>query len=77
MHILKIILLFMGLYPAITSAGYPSADNEYINDFAHIIDDNIEQELYKKLYDVEYYSGVEISIATIDTYGQYHTDLLI
>lgn len=38
MYILKIILLFMGLYPTIASAGYQSADNEYINDFLHIID---------------------------------------
>ena len=73
MHILKIILLILALIPTIALAEYPSAKNEYMNDFAQIIDDDIEQAISKKLYDVEYYSGVEISVATIENYGKYGT----
>jgi len=73
MNKLKLLLLFMLLSPLLLVAEYPYTTNEYVNDFAKIIDTSIEEELHQKLYDVEYYSGVEITVITIDTYAQYET----
>lgn len=70
---MKTIILLLCFFSTIAFADYPKADNEYINDFADIIDDDVEKQIYQKLYDVEYYSGVEISVATIDSFRKYST----
>ncbi|WP_415753809.1 TPM domain-containing protein [Pseudomonas leptonychotis] len=67
------IILTLALTPIYSFAEYPNAKDEYINDFAQIIDDSSEIIIRKKLYDAEYYSGVEISIATIESYSKYNT----
>jgi len=74
MNIIKKIFLILIFFQLALFAEYPQPNNEYVNDFANIIDDDIEKELYKKLSDVEYYSGVEISIITMKDYKQYKTN---
>ena len=74
MKMLKKLLITLMLVPFLLVADYPQANNEYINDFANVIDDTAEKELYQVLYDIEYSSGVEISVATIESFKAYNTD---
>jgi uncharacterized protein len=73
MNVLKLALLFCLLIPSLATAGYPDARDEYINDFADLINNSRQDDIRKKLYDIEYYSGVEITVVTIENYDQYKT----
>ncbi|MEH6670687.1 TPM domain-containing protein [Halopseudomonas sp.] len=68
MRALGIILLFVS---NIALASLPEARDEYINDFANLIQDGYEPELRNKLKDTEYYSGVEITVVTIESFSTY------
>ena len=67
------ITIYLLLFVSITYADYPDPRDEYVNDFAGLVSDSLKKELRKRLYDVEYYSGVEISLVTITDYAQYQT----
>ncbi|MES9851980.1 MAG: TPM domain-containing protein [Candidatus Thiodiazotropha sp. L084R] len=68
MRLLGIILLF---FSNITLASLPEARDVYINDFANLIQNGYESALRKKLKDTEYYSGVEITVVTIESFSKY------
>ena len=70
----KLFLFFyLALLPFACLGGYPEARNEYVNDYADVIDYEVVSELREQLKDVEYYSGVEITVLTIDSYSSYNT----
>ncbi|MDX1451242.1 MAG: TPM domain-containing protein [Oleiphilaceae bacterium] len=68
-----ILVLAILLLPLTCLATYPPAYNEYVNDYANVIDYDAIAELRTKLEDVEYYSGVEISVVTLESYHSYDT----
>lgn len=70
---LKVVFIILFLVPGVASADYPSAKAEYVNDFAKIIDNTKQKALKKELRDTEYYSGVEIVVVTVKSYGHYKT----
>lgn len=70
--ILSIMFLWIPGIPLANS--YPASQKlAYVNDFANVIENGTQQRLNKKLKDVEYYSGVEIAVVTIKSYGSYNT----
>lgn len=70
----KIMMFFLfTILSNITLADYPKAESEYVNDFAQVIDKRTHQTLKKMLYEIEYSSGVEIAVVTIDSFGTYKT----
>lgn len=71
MKFIMIVLIFIS---NITLAGLPEPRDEYINDFADLIHNGYEPELRETLKNVEYYSGVEITIVTIDSYSKYQNE---
>lgn len=73
MNFLKVLLITLGIIPFFANAEYPAADNEYVNDFAQVLSSTSVESIKKKLYDTEYYSGVEISVATIENFSKYKT----
>lgn len=68
MRALGIILLFIS---NLALASLPEARDEYINDYANLIQNGYERELREKLKDTEYYSGVEITVVTIESFSKY------
>jgi len=54
-------------------ASYPEARNEYVNDYADVIAFDVIEELREELEDIEYYSGVEITVLTIESFESYET----
>ncbi len=54
-------------------AAYPEARDEYINDYASIIDNDVQTAIREKLRATEDNSGVEISVATIKSFREYNT----
>lgn len=68
-----LIVVFALLYSVAGWCAYPQADDEYVNDFAAVMEPELESELRSKLKDVEYYSGVEIVLVTIDSWPDYQT----
>lgn len=66
-----LLLFFVFSGPALS--GYPESKDEYINDFANIIDAAEKQEIRKILYDTEYYSGIKIVVVTINYFSEYNT----
>lgn len=69
------LLLFVYLIflPFACFASYPEANNEYVNDYADVIEFEVIEKLQEELEDVEYYSGVEITVLTIESYRSYKT----
>lgn len=75
MKIIQIIIISLTFLITLPShANYPIAEDEYVNDYAKIIDYDERNTLRQTLQDVEYYSGVEITILTIDNYREYSSD---
>lgn len=73
MHRKLFLLTLLLTLPLLCSADYPQGRNEYVNDFANVLGPVTRNELRKKLKDVEYYSGVEITVLTINSYGSFGT----
>lgn len=71
MRVLGIILLFVS---NIALASLPEARDEYINDYANLIQNGYESVLREKLEDTEYYSGVEITVVTIESFSKYKSE---
>lgn len=67
------IFVILFLVSGLAKADYPSPKSEYINDFAKVIDNTEQKALKKELRNTEYYSGVEIVVVTVKSYGQYNT----
>lgn len=68
-QIIITILTFLIVTPS--HANYPIAEDEYVNDYANIMDYDGRSELRQTLHDVEYYSGIEITVLTINNYREY------
>lgn len=68
MKIIGVVLLFIS---SMVFASLPEPKDEYINDFGSLILDSYEGDLREKLEDTEYYSGVEITIVTIESFDKY------
>lgn len=73
MRVIHVFVLIFFVMSSLAWAGYPNAKDEYINDFAQIIDNSRQTEIRAKLYEVEYYSGVEISVVTVDSFHSFGT----
>lgn len=71
MRELGIILLFVS---NLALASLPEARDEYINDYAGLIQNSYESELREKLKDTEYYSGVEITVVTVESFSKYRNE---
>lgn len=69
----KIVFVMLIIFSPFTRAGYPEARDNYINDFAFVIDNYEQTELQKKLHDFENHSGVEIVVVTIHGFRDYRT----
>ncbi len=73
MELKKLLVCILLIIPALSFAGYPEPIDEYVNDFARVIDNDIQRQIRKKLYNTEYYSGVEIVVITIRNFKEYKT----
>lgn len=70
-HILSILVLL--LCSLTCHADYPTSKNEYVNDFAQLLDHTQEKQIKDKLESLEFDTGIELMVVTIDSYGRYET----
>ncbi|MCK5661838.1 MAG: TPM domain-containing protein [Thiotrichaceae bacterium] len=73
MNRILLLAIYLIVVPFSCFASYPKAHNEYVNDYADVIDFELVKELRETLKNVEYYSGVEITVLTIENYSVYKT----
>lgn len=59
-----VALVALALSATLTAQSFPKP-NGYINDFADILDDNVEQELNTLVHDIETRTTAEIAVATV------------
>lgn len=69
-----IFVISLLIVSQLSVADYPKAANEYVNDYANVLDLDTIAELRQQLKDVEYYSGVEITVLTIESYREFATN---
>ena len=68
-----LLCLFIWLLPLTASASYPDAVDNYVNDFAGVIDATSLMTLRQKLGDFETSTGIEMVIVTIEKYTVFET----
>ncbi|MGY5451057.1 TPM domain-containing protein [Agarivorans sp. MS3-6] len=68
---MKHFVLLLVLISNICFAALPKPRAEYVNDFAGLIRSSDEVELTEKLKSVEYYTGIEITVVTINDFELY------
>ncbi len=62
-------VLSIGLY----AGGYPIAINNYVNDFANVLDENSRKVLSEKLKAVEMKNNTEITVVTVNSINDFNT----
>jgi uncharacterized protein len=68
-----IVLLALGSTKVGAQAGYPRPVDKYVNDYAEVLESKDEQTLRARLYDLDTYRGIEVTILTIDSIRDYDT----
>lgn len=71
-RVLMALYFFMILYSYVFG-GYPKAENNYINDFANIIDEEYRIKINEKLKDAEREKNKEITVVTVNSINEYGT----
>ncbi|MBN1472326.1 MAG: TPM domain-containing protein [Syntrophaceae bacterium] len=53
--------------------GYPPPSDDYVNDYANILSETDTESIRKMLKDLEYKTGIEAVVVTINSIGDYNT----
>ena len=72
--ILLIIVLILSLFSVINASNYPDPIDDYINDFAKVINKADYEQIHKMLKDLEYQTGIELVVVTINSRYDYDTN---
>jgi len=68
------VLCVLSFSPAAKAEGvYPSAMDEYVNDYAGVLNSADSEQIRKMFKDLEYQTGIEATVVTINSIGSYGT----
>ena len=66
-------VLFL-LFPLFGEVGYPTPKDDYVNDYAEVLNQADAEVIHKLFKDLEYKTGIEAVVITIDSMSDYDTD---
>ena len=71
------LTIILGVIFSVTAAqgqgGYPPAADDYVNDYADVLSEADAEAIHKMFEDLEYQTGIEAVVVTIDSIGDYDT----
>ncbi len=71
------LALFFGIFLSAAllrgEGGYPSPTDDYVNDYAGVLSRPDLESIHKMFKDLEYQTGIEAVVVTINSIGDYHT----
>lgn len=65
--------IFCTILMLANASGYPRPKDDYVNDFASIIDSSYEKAIRKRFKNLEHQTGIEAVVVTIESYKTYNT----
>lgn len=66
-------LIFCMILTIANASGYPRHKDDYINDFAGIIDSSDKRAIHRMFKNLEFQTGIEAVVVTIKSYKDFHT----
>jgi len=74
MLLLILCIVFFHAGPVLAQSWYPQPKDDYVNDFAHVLNEPDKQAIKKMFSDLEGQTGIEAVVVTVNSISEYGTD---